>query len=232
MWEVYPGLNCSSALYLDPQAGRPTVAEHFTIAVRPIHVSHIRWVAVIMARKKLVTYSGALSEPIVQSRPASAGRLGEVIDPELWSIRKIWLEKFKLLFAYYQIELERPDCWEHLALMLAIMHVPGFRIVDSPPRKRGRPKKRSISDAWDLALIVDAIAAERKRGIKDAVRTAAKRYPKKWPTKTGGTRSSQSEVNALVTRYYEAKELVRKSMPQKMGAIYGLRSLGPTKIGS
>jgi hypothetical protein len=50
-------------------------------------------------------------------------------------------------------------------------HVPGMQIVDAPKKRRGRPKRFiDIRDPSQFLREVDAIRAERKIGISDAIR--------------------------------------------------------------
>jgi hypothetical protein len=87
-----------------------------------------------------------------------------------------------------------------LAYFLAVDFVPGMTILNAPPRKAGRPRKwKGISsDGPFLVHVVEAIQEERKKGISDAVRTAKKRFPERWP---------DYDAETLVARYYDARKL-------------------------
>jgi hypothetical protein len=186
-----------------------------------------------MPRKSPAPYSGILNEPIVRRHPVPGGSLGDTFDLDRGRIRQIQIERFKLLFEHYRIGLEDPDHWEHLALSLALVHVPGLRTVDSAPRTRGRPKTRDLRNRLELVATVDAIAAGRKHGIADAIRTVVRRYPGKWPTKDGRPRKSSQELAALESRYYEAKSRIKAIERNARGPLHDLMGLiefsGPTK---
>jgi hypothetical protein len=184
-------------------------------------------VAVVMGRKKNPAYPGTLNEPIV--RREYMGLLAK-FDSDEQRIIRARMSKIELLFEHYQIPFGEPQCWEYLALRLALAHVPGFAVVNTPLRKRGRPKKWEISAARELVQTVDAIATERKRGINDAIQSAVKRLPQKWPTKEGKRRSSEKEFAALETRYYESKARLQNFDQAMKGPLTGLFGLGASVL--
>ena len=100
-----------------------------------------------------------------------------------------------LLFSHYRID---DGSYAKLALALASEFVPGMKVVESPPRKRGAP--RTWKDARHGAVfveVVEEIQQTRKRGIKDAIRIAQTRYPTKW---------GRYDPDTLVARFYEARK--------------------------
>ena len=78
------------------------------------------------------------------------------------------------------------------------------------PGKRGR--KRSVwtdDEQMELVKKVDAINAERKLGIEDAIRILQRREPR-YRQKDHDTESRKSKAkNPLATRYYEAAEIFK-----------------------
>jgi len=76
-------------------------------------------------------------------------------------------EKFKALFAHYEIDSEgafdggpnMASAWANLAFRLAREHVPGFR---GPPRLRGRPAERKFDD---VTLVLRVELLTRRHGM-------------------------------------------------------------------
>jgi hypothetical protein len=87
-------------------------------------------------------------------------------------LRTAFVLKFRLLAKHFEIQWDNsPDMWGQLALELALAHVPGMQIVDALKRGKGAPPKLfpTIFGRSRFVSEVDAIAAKRKRGIRDAV---------------------------------------------------------------
>jgi hypothetical protein len=108
------------------------------------------------------------------------------------------LIKLLLLLEHYDIKQNDPARWEKLAFLLALVHVPGMKVVEYAPR-RGAPLKPSdISGARENVRIIDEINRERRKGVMDAIRVALKR------------KELKGSPDSLETRYYENKDLLRR----------------------
>ena len=167
-----------------------------------------------MASKAKAIYSGALNQTIVR-RPA-VGLLRDLDRSEQKQIKREIGKKLGLLFQHYKIPTTAEDRWQSLAISLAFTHVPGFAIVD-PPARAGRPRRWDYNESQNLVNLIDAINAEHKRGIKDAISIAAKRH-----RSTLG-----SNLATLETRYYEAKKRLaffRQVMDRPFG-VFGAGSM-------
>jgi hypothetical protein len=150
-------------------------------------------------------FTGRLAEPIVRQNDLALAleaygkapeEVRKIYDAESDRIATEQWEKLRLLFEHYKIdtELSPKTYWMTLAYALACDLVQGMQVLKRAPARRGRPPKWK-KDALHLVQIVESIQIERKKGIRDAVRVAMKRYPDAWPG---------VDPDSLVTRYYEA----------------------------
>jgi hypothetical protein len=163
-----------------------------------------------MRKKQTASYSGELKKPIVL--PCRHCGFGEWLNPDQGRAEKeAWIlaaqrKKLGLLLKHFGISPTNEHVWAQLAFALAKEHVPGMQALDGPPRKRGRRPKSSHSNR-DLAIAVDMVNYERKRGVADAIRQLRKREPKVW---------GRYSENALRNRYYEfSKGIPRKGTFQE-----------------
>ena len=106
-------------------------------------------------------YSGLLAKPV---RPYSApGGMVQFLSPEeATELNRAQYEaRFDALFDFYAIDRSSPAKYEILAMMLAVHHVRGFKIVKAKKRVQGRPR-RAAKESYGL---VERINAMKKAGI-------------------------------------------------------------------
>jgi hypothetical protein len=174
-------------------------------------------------------YPKALLEPIVRQRPMS-GLLDVLTDDEKErrseeerdQIRDARDFKLTLLAKHFDldwngahIKWDRANVWCQLAALLMLAHVPGMQIVDAPKRRRGAPRK-AFPDIRALSTFVtevDAIEAERKKGISDAIIVWKRR-----------NKNDDTEPK-LRARYYRQQRL----MKNLAAALDGLEHQAPSK---
>jgi hypothetical protein len=137
-------------------------------------------------------------------------RLGEKIEKE-------WRERWRALRHYYEIpgEADELDAMRDLAVKLARAHVPGFQIttdkIERSPnarrRRRGAPKKRSVTYCYEVVETVEAIRAEKTgRSINEACKLALKRHPETFGAKARAAKTYKS----VATLYHQCrKEILR-----------------------
>ena len=149
-----------------------------------------------MSAKCESRYSGALNAPIV--RPL--GLLYGPTSPKgAKAILRARLIKLLLLLEHYEIKPDDPARWPKLAFLLALDHVCGMQVVESPPAGPGRPRKRpDVSEAQQLVRIIDEITHERGRGVMDAIQIALRR------------KKLKGSYESLEARYYENVKLLRR----------------------
>ena len=101
--------------------------------------------------------------------------------------------KFNKLFDWYRIDPNGPDAGMHLALKLAMAHVPGmqFRVEH---RKRGR--KPTWKDGLGSELVRDVAALQQAKKLNHKQAIAALHKEKRW--------RAYSIAN-LITRHREAR---------------------------
>lgn len=124
------------------------------------------------SRKKppTVHYPGPLGEPHAKTPSfLFGGLLGPPVDAEE-EARKRDLEalakKVDLLVDHYDARSEGGDVnWKSLAISLAFSHVPGFQIVETPKRKRGRPRNY---DGFDLYRAILKVLDEKRTSVANA----------------------------------------------------------------
>ena len=89
--------------------------------------------------------------------------------------------KLPLLFEHFGINDRSPTKWEKLAWRLALEHVPGFQVSESPPRKIGRPPKWTQAD--DIFLLDQILEIRGKSGksIRHAFGVFLKRNRDRYP---------------------------------------------------
>jgi hypothetical protein len=149
--------------------------------------------------RRRLRYSGALNEPIIRPLGLLYQQGTEVGDKYLFNEQ---LGRINLLFEHYGIASSDRLRWHKLAFALALVHVPGFQLLDRSPKK-GAPQKWSIETAKNFVRLIDQIRDEMiqkgKKGlITEAVDAAIKRglvVGKKDP---------------LVNRYHDARKLIRR----------------------
>jgi hypothetical protein len=154
-------------------------------------------------------YPNDLLEPIV--RQPFFGLLASVDE-----IKRLYEEKdrdavifkFQVLAKHFGIEWGGRKMWRDLALELAMAHVPGLQFVDAPKKKRGKPRRiLNPSDPSPFVGEIDAIAAERKKGISDALRMWQRR------------KNSSATIEALRARYMRGRQLIRDFAAMSNSAV-------------
>src|SRR5262249_33189897 len=135
-----------------------------------------------MSGRNKTHYSGALNQPIVLPlgllyRPTSPmGAKG---------ILRTRLTKLLLLLDHYNIKPNDPACWLKLAFLLALVHVPGMKVVENAPRGPGAPQKPlDVAGARENVRKIDEIKRKRGKGVRDAIRMALKRKQLKGSAKS------------------------------------------------
>lgn len=121
----------------------------------------------LKAHAKQLRYEQQLIDPIV--RLPAPGLLGETFYSKerqakrLEYIKEQYHSKLTLLFRHYEYDISSPDDFLVLIMRLAHDWIPGFDVVDTSPRKRGRPKLRNEYALAELAMEIDEIRAENPR---------------------------------------------------------------------
>jgi hypothetical protein len=90
----------------------------------------------------------------------------------IWYSRSM---KLLLLMQHYGVEHSDQRRWRDLALRLAYDLFPGFSVMDSPPRGRGRPMGRTKHDNFRLASDIEALACDEGVSAGEACRRLVKR---------------------------------------------------------
>jgi len=141
--------------------------------------------AVVMARKQRAPdYTGALAELIYLDR-------NEIVDQALARI----VQKIPLLFEHYKVNPHDKNCWQRLAIRLALAHVPGLKVS----MRRGGRKPIWKGKAGRGGELVRAVEYEHSRtgvGIQDALLKLKEDKLGMWKGYT---------VENLGARYREAK---------------------------
>jgi hypothetical protein len=147
-----------------------------------------------VSRRSKTHYSGALNQPIVLPlgllyRPTSPMGANGIL--------RTRLTKLLLLLDHYNIKPNDPACWLKLAFLLALVHVPGMKVVENAPRGPGAPQKRfDVAGARENVRKIDEIKRERGKGVRDAIRMALKR------------KQLKGSAKSLEARYYENADLL------------------------
>jgi len=132
-------------------------------------------------------YTGELARPIY----AGLSPDREVEDRAY----QTFFEKFRSLFALYEIDPDDAQSWKMLSYALAMEHVPGMRILYEPPPQPGR--QRTWQAGWGDALLkeVEEKQANSKLSIASAIRELRKDPNKPWckyPQQTLETRRREA----------------------------------------
>jgi hypothetical protein len=147
-----------------------------------------------MSGRSKTHYSGALDQPIV----LPLGLLYRPTSPiGAQGILRTRLIKLLLLLDHYNIKPNDPACWLKLAFLLALVHVPGMKVVENTPRGPGAPQKPlDVAGARGNVRKIDEIKRERGKGVRDAIRMALKR------------KQLKGSAKSLEARYYENADLL------------------------
>jgi len=158
-----------------------------------------------MPTAKKPKYSGLLNEPILY--PFSFESASE---------QAVWLadqyrNRMLALYDHYGIKLGFDSEWS-LIWALANDHVPGFKVIREPKRKRGRPN-RNPGPLRDIELCCNVVAIVRgppPRTVANACKILAKRE-----------RSAEA-ASTLRRRYYAAMRNRAFSVVVRRAVDYGL----------
>jgi hypothetical protein len=136
-----------------------------------------------MERKRPASeYAGALAQPICLDRK-------EPVDQAMERI----LRKIPLLFEHYKVDPHDKNCWQPLAVRLALAHVPGLKLS---MRRGGRKRTWKAGQGDELVRAVEDVQSRMGVGKQDALRKLHKDKLGKWKGYT---------VENLGSRYREAK---------------------------
>jgi hypothetical protein len=162
--------------------------------------------ALSIAKKAIGQFSGDLANPIVVN-PVGPGLASAELSKRD-TIRRL-REKFFLLFGHFGIDPRDSAGWMKLSWHLSINLVPGLiTIVGDPPV----PRKSRSDKFWTLArykTLVSGVAIRLTNGdgtrvkIESAVFQLVDEEPRVWG-------AFKRKKNTLVTRYYEAKQLIEE----------------------
>jgi hypothetical protein len=95
----------------------------------------------------------------------------------------VWHEralKLLSLMQHYGVKRSDEHRWQNLALKLAYDLLPGFGVVASPPRGRGRPEWRSKRDNFQLADDIESLAFQEDITPGEACRRLTNRRGSRW----------------------------------------------------
>lgn len=153
------------------------------------------------ASAKRRIYTGVLNTPIYEP-VLSAGLLKDAFNVEAKKrTLRTQLQKFRLLFDFYQLDSRSEESGFDLAFALAKAHVPGMQVISST-RKVGRTA-RWRRESSDLVRDVDALLASKKaKTLKRAYEILKSDKSKPWHKDT---------VESLGTRHREARAASRKA---------------------
>jgi hypothetical protein len=175
-------------------------------------------------------YTGELAEPIYEP---ILGLLAELLRPEAERrAKERQTLKLKALFDWYQLDASAPNAWRSLALVLALVHVPGMQVVHDSKQRRGRKRSWQAGLGIELVRNVEAVQARGSMTTQDAIRQLRKDKAKGWHLYT--------EQN-LITRHREArraeqrrrilaKQLMDSPKLSIMGGIFGRGFDEPTEL--
>jgi hypothetical protein len=130
---------------------------------------------------------------------------------------RILIERQERLAKHYGISGTPPTKWFWLSVALA----KELGLFDTPGKRGAKRSVWTDDEQRELVQKVDAINAERGRGIEDAIRILQRREPK-YRKKDGNTESRKS--NPLATRYYEAAGRLKPpswSLLGRLAKFYG-----------
>jgi hypothetical protein len=136
------------------------------------------------------SYTGDLATPI---EPDVVGYLGYSETEFTRQLTKQLGLKFNKLFDWYGIDPNAPDAGMHLALKLAMAHVPGMQF-NRKPRKRGRKRTWKGGLGSELVRHVAALQQAKKLNHKQAIEELHKE--KRWRAYS---------IPNLITRHREAR---------------------------
>jgi hypothetical protein len=136
------------------------------------------------------SYTGDLATPI---EPDVVGYLGQSEAEFTRRLTRQLGRKFNKLFHWYEIDPNGPDAGIHLALKLAMAHVPGMQF-SRKPRKRGR--KRTWKDGLGSELVRDVAALQQAKNLNHKQAIAELHKEKRWKAYS---------ISNLITRHREAR---------------------------
>lgn len=137
-------------------------------------------------RSQLATYTGDLAKPIFVPVVAVGmlGGLQSIGGGTGKRVRLTQAKKLSLLFEWYGIDPESEKSWCHLAIRLALAHVPGMHLNFGSTKKR-RPKSWKAGLGEVLLHDVEAVIAakpktQKKMGFEEAIDLLRKDKTKEW----------------------------------------------------
>jgi hypothetical protein len=147
-------------------------------------------------RAKRLGYPAELQSATVRPRPTGLLSTDRDAEDLLYAVLS---DKMRLLMKHYRIEASDPQCLARLAFHLAQDWVPGFRIVDEAPRRRGAPRRVTQLDLVQLYIDVYQIHQEQP---EDSIEEACKTYLRRNRNKAAWR---GQRPRTLVNRYRDGK---------------------------
>lgn len=155
------------------------------------------------------SYTGDLATPIEPDVVAYLGQSDAEVRRQL--TKQVGL-KFNKLFDWYRIDPNGPDAGMHLAVKLAMAHVPGMQFRRKP-HKRGR--KRTWKGGLGSELVRDVAALQQAKKLNHKQAIAELHEEKRWKAYS---------ISNLITRHREARNDRRRStelLPlSKLGELF------------
>jgi hypothetical protein len=139
-------------------------------------------------------YTGELAQPIYVSVEGLPPDLAKEEEDRAYTTLK---EKFRRLFALYEIDPDVEGSWHMLCIALAMEHVPGMRMLWEPRPQTGWPRtwQAGLGDA--LLKDVEEKQTNSKLSIASAIRELRKDPNKPW---------RKYPQQTLETRHREARQ--------------------------
>jgi hypothetical protein len=175
-------------------------------------------------------YTGDLATPIYMPVVVGGPNESEAeFKQRLLEQRALKLNK---LFDWHAIDPDGPDAGMHLALELAMAHVPGMQVHHEPRKRRGR--KRTWKDGLGSKLRREVAALQRSKNVnyKQAIAELRENKEKPWRTYT---------LSNLITRHREARKVEQDggrlfkylmALPlSNLGAMFGMGRTDETSSG-
>jgi len=156
-----------------------------------------------MPKRKAGRYRDELGTPLLRVKPVNAmlALTGAMTMDQLEQEAREaecqeLIRRFGLLFEHYGIKRSSDAGLDFatLAMVLAIEHVPGMRVIDQPPPKQGRPKVWNVATYMELLASIEQIKQERRCGDREACKIHLQRTTTKNPTS-----AAVSALNARLT---------------------------------
>ncbi len=151
-------------------------------------------------------YTGELAQPIYAPVAGLPPDLAEEAEDRAYTTLN---EKFRSLFALYEIDPGADQSWHMLCIGLAMEHVPGMRILYEPRPRSARQPTWQAGLGEELLKDVGEEQANGELSIAAAIRELRKDPSKPW---------RKHPQQTLETRHREARQR-RERAKQRLGEI-------------